>query len=58
MPPVRCSICGKSFPSEEGSALPFCSQRCRLLDLGRWLDEDYGLTIESEEETQRPEQES
>jgi uncharacterized protein len=29
--------------------MPFCSQRCRLLDLGRWLDEDYGLPYESED---------
>jgi endogenous inhibitor of DNA gyrase (YacG/DUF329 family) len=20
---------------------PFCSERCKLLDLGRWLSEDY-----------------
>jgi uncharacterized protein len=29
--------------------MPFCSERCRLLDLGRWLDEDYGLEFEREE---------
>jgi endogenous inhibitor of DNA gyrase (YacG/DUF329 family) len=22
---------------------PFCSERCRLIDLGAWLDEDYRL---------------
>jgi endogenous inhibitor of DNA gyrase (YacG/DUF329 family) len=22
---------------------PFCSDRCRLVDLGRWLDEAYGM---------------
>jgi endogenous inhibitor of DNA gyrase (YacG/DUF329 family) len=22
---------------------PFCSDRCRLLDLGRWLDGDYRI---------------
>jgi endogenous inhibitor of DNA gyrase (YacG/DUF329 family) len=23
--------------------VPFCSDRCRLIDLGRWLDESYGV---------------
>jgi endogenous inhibitor of DNA gyrase (YacG/DUF329 family) len=30
--------------------MPFCSDRCRLVDLGRWLDERYGLAGEPEEE--------
>lgn len=25
---------------------PFCSPRCRLIDLGRWLGEDYRLASE------------
>jgi endogenous inhibitor of DNA gyrase (YacG/DUF329 family) len=29
--------------------MPFCSERCRLVDLGRWLEEGYGLQIESED---------
>ncbi len=28
--------------------MPFCSERCRLLDLGRWLEEKHGLPAESE----------
>jgi endogenous inhibitor of DNA gyrase (YacG/DUF329 family) len=24
-------------------AFPFCSPRCKLLDLGKWLDEDYRI---------------
>ena len=31
--------------------MPFCGERCRLTDLGRWLDERYGLPRETEEET-------
>lgn len=40
MPIVRCPTCRKSgewFADKWG---PFCSQRCKLLDLGKWLDED------------------
>jgi hypothetical protein len=29
--------------------MPFCSERCRLVDLGRWLDERYGMPHEPEE---------
>jgi uncharacterized protein len=30
--------------------MPFCSERCRRVDLGRWLNEDYGLPFEPSEE--------
>ena len=30
--------------------MPFCSNRCRLIDLNRWLDEEFGAPIEAEEE--------
>jgi endogenous inhibitor of DNA gyrase (YacG/DUF329 family) len=29
--------------------MPFCSHRCRLVDLGRWLDERCGLPGEPDE---------
>jgi endogenous inhibitor of DNA gyrase (YacG/DUF329 family) len=47
---VRCPICDTVFESSESAAMPFCSSRCRRIDLGRWLDEDYGLPIEPEQE--------
>jgi endogenous inhibitor of DNA gyrase (YacG/DUF329 family) len=31
-------------------AAPFCSDRCRQIDLGRWFDEKYILPIERETE--------
>lgn len=39
----RCSICRKVV-SETSKFFPFCCQRCRLLDLGKWLDEDYKVS--------------
>jgi endogenous inhibitor of DNA gyrase (YacG/DUF329 family) len=38
----ECSICRKPVAPRAGNpAFPFCSKRCRLVDLGRWLgDED------------------
>ncbi len=26
--------------------MPFCSERCRLIDLRRWLDERYSIPVE------------
>ncbi len=45
----RCPICDLEFDPEHSLALPFCSARCRQLDLGRWLDERYGMPIERAE---------
>jgi uncharacterized protein len=44
---VHCPICEKTFDSSLSATMPFCSDRCRLIDLGRWLDERYGLDYES-----------
>jgi uncharacterized protein len=49
MTPLHCPICRREFRGEESPKLPFCSDRCRLVDLGRWLDERYGMPIEREE---------
>jgi len=47
---VRCPICDTLFESTESQGMPFCSPRCRQIDLGRWLDEGYGLPYEAEKE--------
>lgn len=36
---VTCPQCGKKFKYDKGNPWrPFCSERCRLIDLGSWLD--------------------
>ena len=37
---------------------PFCSKRCRLIDLGEWISENYSISENSigDEITQTPEQ--
>jgi endogenous inhibitor of DNA gyrase (YacG/DUF329 family) len=35
----RCPECGK--PAENPKTLPFCSPRCRDVDLNRWLSDRY-----------------
>jgi endogenous inhibitor of DNA gyrase (YacG/DUF329 family) len=37
----RCPICKKPTDSDEHADSPFCSERCRLLDLGAWASEKY-----------------
>lgn len=38
---VDCPVCGKAVRwSSESQWRPFCSERCRLIDLGEWLDEE------------------
>jgi endogenous inhibitor of DNA gyrase (YacG/DUF329 family) len=47
---VRCPHCGN--PAEykpENSFRPFCSERCKLIDLGQWADESYRVPVEKEE---------
>ena len=39
----RCPVCSQPVQLEDNPLVPFCSERCRLIDLGHWLDESYGL---------------
>ncbi len=43
---VKCPICGKSAPYEGNEFRPFCSERCKLLDFGAWVNEEYTLPVE------------
>lgn len=43
---VRCPICNQRMQGQstrEWPQFPFCSARCRMIDLGRWLGEDYRM---------------
>ena len=37
---TRCPICRKEVSFNDPS-MPFCSDRCRVLDLGNWASEKY-----------------
>lgn len=44
---VECPHCGKPVPwTEESKWKPFCSDRCRLIDLGDWLAEKHAIATE------------
>jgi endogenous inhibitor of DNA gyrase (YacG/DUF329 family) len=40
---VRCPRCRKLADWYDNPHRPFCSQRCRILDLGAWADETYRI---------------
>jgi endogenous inhibitor of DNA gyrase (YacG/DUF329 family) len=43
---MRCPTCRKQFDHldpAQAEYIPFCSRRCKLLDLGKWLDESYAI---------------
>jgi uncharacterized protein len=42
-----CAICGK--PSTQAFR-PFCSQRCREVDLNRWLSGSYAIPVRNDED--------
>ena len=46
----RCPICKKEVVSEGNPFRPFCSERCKLIDLDNWLSERYRIRVEPEEE--------
>lgn len=42
----RCPICSKRFSTPtlaDAPWFPFCSERCRIVDLGRWIDGAYAI---------------
>ncbi|NCY01770.1 MAG: DNA gyrase inhibitor YacG [Planctomycetia bacterium] len=39
----RCPVCDADVRLETTPTAPFCCERCRLVDLGRWLDEAYAV---------------
>jgi endogenous inhibitor of DNA gyrase (YacG/DUF329 family) len=47
--PPRCPICDAPSGADEG-AFPFCSRRCRMIDLGRWLGGRYVVSRPMSEE--------
>jgi endogenous inhibitor of DNA gyrase (YacG/DUF329 family) len=50
----RCPLCSGHYEIatlDDLPSFPFCSRRCRLIDLGRWIDEDYVVS-----ETRMPDQ--
>jgi len=44
-----CPRCSKQADlSSDNNFRPFCSEKCKMIDLGNWLDESYTIPVEDE----------
>ena len=49
MPTLECPTCRKNVTYRTAAEIPFrpfCSRRCQLIDLGKWLNEEYRVPEE------------
>jgi hypothetical protein len=47
---IVCPICKNKTTWEENPWRPFCSERCKLVDLGKWVSDDYRIEGKEEDE--------
>ena len=40
---MQCPTCDRLIDPNKTESLPFCSERCQQIDLGRWLGEKHAL---------------
>jgi endogenous inhibitor of DNA gyrase (YacG/DUF329 family) len=56
---VTCPICGRRMQSQllsDWPQFPFCSPKCRSIDLGRWLSESYSIPKEEADDDAKEEE--
>jgi uncharacterized protein len=54
MPPkiVSCPQCGAAVAWEPANRYrPFCSERCKMIDLGAWANEAYRIPVVEDDDT-------
>lgn len=47
-PLVKCPTCKREIDWAESQFRPFCSDRCRLIDLGAWLSEQRSIPADAQ----------
>lgn len=56
-PVVACPICGAAVKwTAENRWKPFCSERCKTIDLGQWATEKYRVAADEQEPEDDPSQ--
>lgn len=49
--PIKCPTCQTDIEwSEDNPHRPFCSERCKLIDLGAWAAEDHVIPGSAQED--------
>ena len=57
MKKVPCPRCGRpAVFSPDNKWRPFCSERCKMIDLGKWAAEDYRVEGKDEKPPENPEE--
>ena len=54
---ISCPVCKNKTTWKENPWRPFCSERCKLIDLGKWVLEDYRIPGDEAEKETGPEKE-
>ncbi len=54
---AKCPIC-RTVTVQGAKYFPFCSERCQMIDLGKWSSEDYRIAGESADPSRGAEDES
>jgi endogenous inhibitor of DNA gyrase (YacG/DUF329 family) len=42
---MKCPTCGQSVELKDNPHRPFCSERCKMIDFGRWANEEYRIPV-------------
>ncbi|MBI4686844.1 MAG: DNA gyrase inhibitor YacG [Nitrospirae bacterium] len=50
---IKCPICKKVTTWEENPFRPFCSERCKIIDLGKWASGEYKIKGKPEDEKEK-----
>jgi len=48
---MKCPQCRKEIENLDQASRPFCSDRCKLLDLGKWISGEYRVAAEEQDES-------
>lgn len=54
---MKCPICEKPTEWNGNPTRPFCSERCRIIDLAKWASEEYSVAIPLKDVSETTEQE-
>ncbi len=49
---VSCPNCKKKTEYEGNPYRPFCSKRCKMVDLGSWLKEEYRIPVQGNDDSE------
>ncbi|HTP66442.1 MAG TPA: DNA gyrase inhibitor YacG [Geobacteraceae bacterium] len=53
---VKCPICRKPVSWKGNPFRPFCSERCKMIDLGAWAGEEYRIPDKKTPVDEEPEE--